>query len=73
MIFVVDAIGRRMCSRFAQSTRPVPASMTIAAGALIFGPFASGALLAPPTATSAVRAAATTERQVTANECSVGP
>ena len=35
MIFVVDAIGRRICSRFALRTRPVSASMTIAAGALI--------------------------------------
>ena len=72
MIFVVDAIGRRMCSRFAQSTRPVPASMTIAAGALIFGAFAGGAPLAAPPATRAARPATTTQRQGTANECSVG-
>ena len=72
MIFVVDAIGRRMCCRFAQSTRPVPASMTIAAGALIFRPFVGGAPLAPLPATSAAKPAATTHRQVTANECSVG-
>ena len=37
MIFVVDAIGRRMCLRFAQRTWPVAASMTMAAGALTYG------------------------------------
>ena len=33
MIFVSDAIFRRSCGRFAQRTRPVPASTRIAAGA----------------------------------------
>jgi hypothetical protein len=42
MIFVVDAIGRRMCGRFAKSTVPVPASMTIAAGAVTLGPCVGG-------------------------------
>ena len=73
MIFVVDAIGLRICSRFAQRTWPVAASMTIAAGALTFGPLAGGAPLALLPATSAANPAATTQRQVTANECSVGP
>ena len=49
MIFVVDAIGRRMCSRFDQRTRPVLASMTIAAGALIVRALACGAPLAAAT------------------------
>ncbi len=35
MIFVVEAIGRRWCARFAQSTAPVFASTRIAAGAAI--------------------------------------
>lgn len=73
MIFVVDAIGRRMCSRFDHSTSPVAASMRIAAGASIFGTFASVAPPAPLLATSAARPAPTTHRKFTANECSVGP
>ena len=73
MIFVVDAIGRRMCSRFDQRTRPVLASMTIAAGALTFGPLTCGAPLAAPPATRAARPTTRSQRQGTANECSVGP
>jgi hypothetical protein len=63
MIFVVDAIARRSCARFAQRTRPVRASMTIAAGELTVTALCTTA--GPNTSRSSFRRGGREERRST--------